>query len=291
VQAGEPPRASPRPKDAIEQVVADWLKRDQAGNASHAEVKRALDKDVMPVWQGRLIQSIERRDVLEIIDDICDRGRTPHARHVHAYLHRLMRWCVGRGILDTNPMAGLPKPGSASKRDRALSDAEIGELWAACKVLAWPFGPLVQTLLLTAARREEIGALRWDEVHGGKGGSGEIRLAGERTKNREPRAVPLSPLAWQIIIGGLEPGQAAAGCAHAAEHGLAVARSQADSCHQPGKARHPATSDRKHPRPHERQQGRHRCRLPAAQVRGREACCAQSLGQPRADDYRLTASR
>src|SRR5262249_55816723 len=148
-------------------------------------------------WEGRLITSITRRDVLDILDAICDRGRVPHARHVHSYLHRLMRWCVGRGILDANPMADLPKPGDAIKRDRVLSDAELAKLWSACKELAWPFGPLVQTLLLTVARREEIGALRWDELHGT-----EIRLPGERTKNGEARIIPLSPLVWRIVVGG-----------------------------------------------------------------------------------------
>ena len=74
-------------------------------------------------------------------------------------------------------MADLPKPGTAVKRDRVLPIAN----WLRCgrpprKRLA--VRPAVQLLILTAARREEIGSLRWSEIHGD-----EIRLPAERSKS------------------------------------------------------------------------------------------------------------
>ena len=52
----------------------------------------------------------------------------------------------------------------------------------------WPFGPIFRLLILTAARRAEIGDLRWSEID-----QAEIRLAGERqTKNAEAHVIPLS---------------------------------------------------------------------------------------------------
>ena len=56
------------------------------------------------------------------------------------------------------------------------------------------FGSLTQLLILTGARRGEIGGLRWPEMV-----DGEISLAGERTKNGEPHKVPLSLPALAII--------------------------------------------------------------------------------------------
>jgi len=97
-------------------------------------------------------------------------------------------------ILDVNPMADLPKPGKAIKRDRVLSDGELKAVWKAAEKTAWPFGPAIRLLILTAARREEIGALRWSEIH-----SDEIRIPGERSKSGEPRIIPLSSTALALI--------------------------------------------------------------------------------------------
>jgi integrase len=96
-------------------------------------------------------------------------------------------------------MADLPRPGSAVKRDRVLSDDELRRLWFACKAIGWPFGPIAQLLLLTAARRAEIGGLEWRELD--KVGAC-IRLPGKRTKNDEARTIPLCPLAWRILHDG-----------------------------------------------------------------------------------------
>jgi integrase len=187
------------PRNSVAEVASDWLKRDQEGNAAHAEVKRTIERDVLPEWKGRMIQAIGRRDVLDLLDGIVDRGKVSHARHVHAYLHRLFRWSVGRGVLEQNPMADLPKPGEAVSRDRMLSDGEIRALWLASKAIGWPFGPIAQLLLLTAARRAEIGGLEWRELD--KVGAC-IRLPGKRTKNDEARTIPLCPLAWRILHDG-----------------------------------------------------------------------------------------
>jgi len=137
---------------------------------------------------------ITRRDVLELVDSVADRGALTMARRLHSHLHRLFRWAVGRGILEVNPMADLPKPGAAVKRDRVLDAGELKAVWRAAEKTAWPFGPAVWLLILTAARREEIGALRWSEIHGD-----EIRLSAERSKSGEARTIPLSSTALALI--------------------------------------------------------------------------------------------
>ena len=195
VGKGESPaHLRPMAADSFATVAEEWLKRDQAHNRSVAEVRRVIERDVRPVWGDRLIATITRRDALELIDGIADRGAVTMARRLHSHLHRLFRWAVGRGIIETNPMADLPKPGAAVKRDHVVADAEIVAVWKAAEKTAWPFGPAIQLLILTAARREEIGALRWDEIHGD-----EIRLPASRSKSGEPRVIPLSAAAAKLI--------------------------------------------------------------------------------------------
>jgi integrase len=49
-------------------------------------------------------------------------------------------------------------------------------------------------LILTGARREEIGQLRWSEID-----NNTIKLAGSRTKNGEPHNIPLSAAACAVL--------------------------------------------------------------------------------------------
>jgi integrase len=182
-------RKREKPATGFEGVSAEWLRRDQAGNRSHDEVKRILDRDVIPLWGHRAVSEIGRRDVLDLIDGIADRGAVVMARRVHAHLHRFFRWAVGRGIIEANPMADLPKPGSETKRDRVLTDGELASVWKAAGDLGWPFGPAIQLLILTGARREEVGALRWGEIDLD---AVEIKLEGSRTKSGDPHTIPLT---------------------------------------------------------------------------------------------------
>ena len=189
-----PAHKKPTRADSFEAVADQWLRRDQIHNRSHAEVKRVLDRDVKPVWEGRMIATIGRRDALDLIDAIADRGAVTLARRAHAHLHRLFKWSVGRGIIEINPMADLPKPGKVVARDRVLSDAELVLIWRAAANIEWPFGPLFRLLILTGARKMEIGALRWSEIDGDT-----IRFERERTKNGEKFTIPLSRQALTII--------------------------------------------------------------------------------------------
>jgi integrase len=182
--------------DAFRAVAEDWLKRDQAENRTHNEVRRVINKHVLPIIGDLPVAAITRRQLSNLIDDIADRGTVTLARRCHAYLHRMFRWSVGRGIIETSPMAYLPKSGAEVKRKRVLSDAKLGLAWDAAQEIGWPMGSAIQLLILTCARRDEIGALEWHEIDP----SGhKIRLEGERTKNGEEHIIPLSSVAQKLI--------------------------------------------------------------------------------------------
>jgi integrase len=180
--------------DIFRVVAADWLKRDQRENRSHDEVKRIIDKEVLPTLGHLPIAAITRRQLGNLFDDITDRGAPTLARRCHAHLHRMFRWSVGRGIIETSPMVYLPKPGEEVKRKRVLSDVEIKLLWDAALQIGWPFGDVYRLLLLTCARRDEIGELQRHEIDGDT-----IHLKGDRTKNNEDHDIPLSTMAREII--------------------------------------------------------------------------------------------
>jgi integrase len=194
VQRGYDPAQSETGSTNFGDVFEEWMRRDQADNRSVAKVRSRMQKNVLAHWQHRDITKIGRRDVLAVIDAITDRGAVTMARRVHSSLHRLFVWAVGRGIIEINPLAGLERPGEEISRDRVLSDSELVAVWRAAEQLGHPYGPAVQLLILTGARREEIGQLRWSELK-----DDTIELVGERTKNGEAHTIPLSAPARAII--------------------------------------------------------------------------------------------
>jgi integrase len=148
----------------------------------------------LPSWQGRLITDIDRRACLAVIDDVADSGRVVLARRVFSHLHRMFVWCVGRGIIEVNPLQHAEKPGSETRRERVLDEREIVELWSASEKLKPYYRDALRVLLLTGARKQEISELRWGELK-----DGAIHLEGERTKTGKPHLIPLSSAARRII--------------------------------------------------------------------------------------------
>ena len=193
IRKGEDPRGDRAPVH-FGGVVEEWFKRDQAENRSVGQVRYRIEKHVLPYWRDRDINSIKRRDVLDLVDAIMDRGTPIMANRVHAHLQTFFNWCVRRGIVEVNPMTGLAKPAKETKRERVLADDELLKVWTAAESLGYPYGPAVHLLILTGARLNEIGALRWDEIK-----DGVIELEGARTKNGEPHTIPLSTPARTIL--------------------------------------------------------------------------------------------
>jgi integrase len=192
---GESPQHQrPTAANSFSAVADEWLKRDQAHNRSCISVQNIIERYAKPAWGGRQIDTIGRRDINDLIDSVADRGFITMARRLHAHLHRLFRWAVGRGILETNPMAHLPKPGSEVKRDRVLTDAELAQVFKTTIKLGYPFGPMFQLLILVGARRDEIAGLRWSEIQGDT-----IILGRERTKAGEGHSIPLAPSVLDIV--------------------------------------------------------------------------------------------
>jgi integrase len=196
------------PKNTVRAVSAEWLKRDQAGNRHLTEIQRILDHDILPVWGDRPIAELRKRDVIDLIDGIADRGSPVMANRTLAAVRRLFNWAAGRDIIEANPAAFVEKPGEEIRRDRVLSDAELVEVWRASEAAGFPFGDGVRLLILTLGRRDEIFRLSEPEIQVAKDGA-TIRLPAERVKNAEGRDVPLSAPALSILAGlpEIDPGE------------------------------------------------------------------------------------
>jgi hypothetical protein len=163
---GETPRReNEAPALLFENVVEEWIRRDQSKNkpSSLYQVTRSLEVDLLPAWRGKRVDEIGKRDVIELLDNIADRGAPAMARRVQSHIRRFFRWCIERDILKIDPTQAMPRVGNGKSRDRVLTDEELTRVLTAC---SGPYRAVVRMLALTGARREEIAQLRWSEIDG-----------------------------------------------------------------------------------------------------------------------------
>jgi integrase len=195
-------RAERRRRGAIghelERIVEDWLRRDQAANRSRDEVERIMRREVLSVLGKRQIEEIRKRDLIELVEGIVDRGAPVMANRVLAHTKRLFRWAAGRDLIEVDPAAHIEKPTPPRRRDRVLDDHELTAVWRAAEIIGGPFGAGVQLLIATGARREEVFALTRPEIDRE---AACIRLPAARNKVNEARLIPLSKLALAVLEG------------------------------------------------------------------------------------------
>ena len=108
----------------------------------------------------------------------------------------MFNWAIERDIIASSPCAGVKPPTPEQSRDRVLSDDELGNVWRAAHQLGGPFGALVELLILTGQRRDEVARMAWGEVDL----DAQLwTLPKERSKNGRPHDVALSAPAVAIL--------------------------------------------------------------------------------------------
>ncbi len=184
-------------RDRVAAVVDLFIERHaKPRQKSWQETRRVFDKEVLPFWGNRPLDSIKRAEVHELLDRVVDRGAPIMANRVLSAVRKLFNWSVERGIIASSPCDKIRSPGAERSRDRILNDVELRAAWMACDNLGWPFGPLVRLLILSGQRRDEVGSMRWSEVDLE---AGLWSLPRERAKNKTAHAVPLAPQAIAIL--------------------------------------------------------------------------------------------
>jgi len=102
--------------------------------------------------------------------------------------------CLRTGLIeaDSNPVSFTLKR-VEKPRERTLTDEELKAIWKATNG-GGEYDRIVRLCLLTGCRREEIGGLRWDEVHDDK-----LKIGTERMKGGVAHEVPLLPTITETL--------------------------------------------------------------------------------------------
>jgi integrase len=159
-------------------VAANWIKRhvEPNGLRSGKEIKRLLDRHIMPAWRNREFISIKRSDVAALLDDVEDGHGARQADYVLNIVRSIMNWFAARHD-DYGPpiVRGMRRQSPhAQSRTRILDDAEIAAIWKAAESKMpsasgkeeWndTFGAFIRVALLTAQRRAKVVDMKWDDI-------------------------------------------------------------------------------------------------------------------------------
>jgi integrase len=181
----------------VAQLGTEYLERwAKPHKRSWREDERILSKDVLSVWGRRKATEIRRRDVIALLDEINDRGAPIQANRTLGCIRKMYNFALQRDLVEINPCAAVKGPGKENRRDRILSAQEIHTFWTGLSYTAMMPGTALalKFQLVTAQRKGEIVAMRWQHI------SGDMwTIPAERAKNGLPHRVPLSALALEVL--------------------------------------------------------------------------------------------
>jgi len=178
-----------------------YLQRKQASlkPRTFVEVRRHLAVQAKPLHRLRLGE-INRRAIAVLLAEIEKESGTVARNRLRSSLFAFFTWAIHEGFIDANPVSGTRKEDEGGSRERVLTQTELAQLWTTLgqsnSVPLGQFGDIIRLLILTGQRREEIAALRWDEVDFDRA---IITLSPARTKNKRQHELPLSPQAVAIL--------------------------------------------------------------------------------------------
>ena len=206
--AGRDPRKKSDPKSPISLAGTERFDRVSQGFLE-SHVRRRLRAStirqyehtlgvICSRWHAWPLSSVTKREVLTRLDELESDGKFALSDATYRYLNRFFRWCVERDYLERSPTEGIRRTHRIASRARFLDVSEIAEIWSVLHQLGYPFGPLLQLLLLTGQRLGEVAGMRWNELHD-LDGEATWEIPANRTKNNRPHLVPLTPLVIRII--------------------------------------------------------------------------------------------
>jgi integrase len=184
--------------DLVEDLLESFITQRLSQNRSGAEIARVLRREVGKPWAGRSIHSIAKRDVVEVVSAIVQRGAPSAANKTLKSLKTFLRWCVGRAVLDQSPAEGVPLPTKEVARDRVLSDTELTQILLAARQMGGPYSAIVELLALTGQRRQEVACLAWEELDFAHR---VWTIPTSRTKNGKAHVVHLSVQSLAVLQG------------------------------------------------------------------------------------------
>ena len=122
---------------------------------------RNLEDHAKPL-HGSPVKDIDRAAVARLHEKISAKNGRSRPTVCSASLSGFFAWSIGKGYRDSNPVMAVPK-NAETARERVLTDDEIRTIWNGT-ASGSDYDYIVRLLLLTGARRSEVGSMQWSEI-------------------------------------------------------------------------------------------------------------------------------
>jgi len=178
VKAGQEPEVQSKPEAALEpqedtsmhfQEFSDqflkWSKKNHS-DSWYKTNKLSLDNDVLPHWGTLNIDTIRRRDCIELLERVSHRS-AGQVSNVHKAMRGVFDYALQRDYIGANPALKLTKVVPDLKnipRDRTLSEKELKTIWKALEDT--PAHRALKLILICAQRPGEVAGLHKNEIEG-----------------------------------------------------------------------------------------------------------------------------
>ncbi|BAZ92606.1 phage integrase [Thiohalobacter thiocyanaticus] len=194
MRANREAKAAEKEPDTIEAFSKIWL-RDvvEKTTSEPRNVKRVVNKDIIPALGNKRLSEVSVTDVLAITDKIKARGADQSALLTRNVLKRLFAYAIARQKATYNPAAAVEARfiAQAKSRDVSLSSDEVGKLLRAIYTSnmrrSHKLG--LHLLILCMVRKSELTEAKWEEIDFDKA---EWCIPADRMKKEKPHIVYLS---------------------------------------------------------------------------------------------------
>lgn len=148
----------------IERFIVEYARPETKKSGNREELARNwLEKPEVKAWHGRDLSDITKADIHVVLDKIVSGRGEPAAIEMRKHLSKFFHWAVDRQLISINPISRLDRVEAYEVRERVLSMDELRRVWDAAGEMGYPFGPMYRMLILTGARRAEIGEMERNE--------------------------------------------------------------------------------------------------------------------------------
>jgi integrase len=194
-----------RQADTVSELVDLYIERHaKLKKRSWKTDRRMLNRDVVPAWGARKVKDIRRRDVIDWLDKLMDRGAPIMANRTFEVVRKMFAFAEERDIIEVSPFHGVSKRAPENAREKVLTVDEIRAVWRAIQAEPPLLSGILTLRLLTAQRGGEVRAMRWQDIETDIEKVEEgvwWTIPGEFSKNGRAHRVWLSRPAIDVLKG------------------------------------------------------------------------------------------
>lgn len=139
--------------------------KKKMGTRTWKECERVIKADFFEPFAKRQITEITRANVKKVLDKVAERGSSA-AEHAHSDIRKFFNWVIKQGEygVEVSPLYNVDSPTQGKSRTRVLTDSELGAVFYTASNTPYPFGFIVQLLILTVQRRDRVAGMRWRDI-------------------------------------------------------------------------------------------------------------------------------